>query len=78
MSGSGGVSLAGIPGQIVLGHLSDRIGREFVWAVGSLGFTATFLLLLLLRLFQIVKALLLERRPIARETEVVVGLRHGV
>jgi MFS family permease len=45
----GGVSLAGIPGQIALGHLSDRIGREFVWAVGSLGFAATCLLLLLLR-----------------------------
>jgi MFS family permease len=45
----GGVSLVGIPGQIVLGYLSDRIGREFVWTVGSLGFTATFLLLLLLR-----------------------------
>ena len=38
----GGVSLAGIPGQIALGHLSDRIGREFVWVVGSLGFAATF------------------------------------
>jgi sugar phosphate permease len=45
----GGVSLAGIPGQIGLGHLSDRIGREFVWTVGSLGFAAAFLLLLLLR-----------------------------
>jgi MFS family permease len=45
----GGVSLAGIPGQIALGHLSDRIGREFVWVVGSLGFTATCLLLLALR-----------------------------
>jgi sugar phosphate permease len=45
----GGVSLAGIPGQIGLGYLSDRIGREFVWTVGSLGFTATFVLLLLLR-----------------------------
>jgi MFS family permease len=45
----GGVSLAGIPGQIGLGYLSDRIGREFVWAVGSLGFAITFLLLLLLR-----------------------------
>ena len=31
----GGVSLAGIPGQIALGHLSDRIGREFVWTVGT-------------------------------------------
>jgi MFS family permease len=45
----GGVSLAGIPGQIALGHLSDRIGREFVWIVASLGFTLTFLLLLMLR-----------------------------
>ncbi len=45
----GGVSLAGIPGQIMLGHLSDRIGREHVWIVASLGFTATFALLLLLR-----------------------------
>jgi MFS family permease len=45
----GGVSLAGIPGQIALGHLSDRIGRELVWMIGSLGFTATFLLLLALR-----------------------------
>jgi MFS family permease len=45
----GGVSLAGIPGQIALGHLSDRIGREFVWLVGSLGFSATCLLLLALR-----------------------------
>lgn len=45
----GGVSLAGIPGQIGLGFLSDRIGREVVWIVGSLGFTATFLLLLILR-----------------------------
>lgn len=43
-----GVSLAGVPGQIVLGHVSDRIGREFVWMVGSLGFTATFVLLLML------------------------------
>jgi MFS family permease len=45
----GGVSLAGIPGQIALGHLSDRVGRELVWVIGSLGFTLTFLLLLVLR-----------------------------
>jgi MFS family permease len=45
----GGVSLAGIPGQIGLGYLSDRLGRELVWAIGSLGFVATFLLLLMLR-----------------------------
>jgi MFS family permease len=45
----GGVSLAGIPGQIGLGYLSDRLGRELVWAIGSAGFVATFLLLLMLR-----------------------------
>ena len=43
------VSLAGIPGQIALGHLSDRIGREWVWTVGSLGFALCYLTLLLLR-----------------------------
>jgi MFS family permease len=42
------VSLAGIPGQIALGHLSDRIGREWVWTVGSLGFALCYLSLLLL------------------------------
>jgi MFS family permease len=42
------VSLAGIPGQIVLGHLSDRIGREWVWAIGSGGFALTYLALLAL------------------------------
>jgi len=44
----GFVSLAGIPGQIVLGHVSDRIGREWVWTVGNLGFTLCYLALLLL------------------------------
>ena len=29
----GVVSLLGIPGQIVLGHASDRIGREAIWAI---------------------------------------------
>jgi MFS family permease len=43
------VSLAGIPGQIALGHLSDRIGREWVWAVGSAGFVICYAALLLLR-----------------------------
>ena len=33
----GVVSVVGIPGQIGLGALSDRIGREWVWTVGSLG-----------------------------------------
>jgi MFS family permease len=45
----GFVSLAGIPGQIALGHLSDRIGREWVWAAGSLGFALCYTALLLLR-----------------------------
>src|SRR5947208_806079 len=43
------LSLAGIPGQIALGHLSDRIGRECVWTAGSLGFALCYVALLLLR-----------------------------
>src|SRR6202047_84542 len=34
----GAVSLLGIPGQILLGHLSDRMGRECIWAASCLGF----------------------------------------
>ena len=45
----GFVSLMGIPGQIVLGHLSDRIGREWVWTVGSAGFALCYAALLILR-----------------------------
>ena len=45
----GFVSLAGIPGQIALGHLSDRIGREWVWAVGCLGFAVCYVALILLQ-----------------------------
>ena len=43
------VSLAGIPGQIALGHLSDRIGREWVWAAGCLGFLICYVALIGLR-----------------------------
>ena len=43
------VSLVAVPGQIGLGHLSDRIGREWVWTVGSLGFVLCLLALLALR-----------------------------
>jgi MFS family permease len=43
------VSLVAIPGQIALGHLSDRIGREWVWTVGSVGFAFSYVTLLLLR-----------------------------
>jgi MFS family permease len=45
----GAVSLAGIPGQIALGQLSDRIGRELVWTIGCLGFAIAYAALLLLR-----------------------------
>jgi MFS family permease len=45
----GFVSLTGIPGQIGLGHLSDRIGREWVWTVGTTGFAICYVTLLLLR-----------------------------
>lgn len=43
------VSLVAVPGQIALGHLSDRIGREWVWAIGNLGFVACCLALIALR-----------------------------
>src|SRR5262245_4150350 len=42
------VSLVAIPGQIALGHISDRIGREWVWTVGSLGFAICYLTLILM------------------------------
>ncbi len=38
----GVVSLLGIPGQIWLGHLSDRIGREWIWAISCGGFAICF------------------------------------
>ena len=45
----GFVSFVGIPGQIVLGHVSDRIGREWVWTVGNAGFVLCYVALLLMR-----------------------------
>jgi MFS family permease len=45
------VSLAGIPGQIVLGHISDRIGREFVWGLSCFGFVVCFAALIALARF---------------------------
>jgi len=42
------VSLVAVPGQIALGHLSDRIGREWVWAIGNGGFVICCLVLILL------------------------------
>jgi MFS family permease len=44
----GFVSFAAIPGQIGFGHLSDRIGREWIWTVGSAGFAVCYLALLLM------------------------------
>ncbi len=42
------VGLCGIAGQIVIGHLSDRIGREWAWTVAALGFVLSYLCLLAL------------------------------
>ena len=36
------VSIAGIPGQIGLGALSDRIGREWIWTTGCAGFAICY------------------------------------
>jgi MFS family permease len=38
----GAVSIVAIPGQILLGALSDRIGREWIWTVGCLGFAISY------------------------------------
>ena len=42
------VSLVAVPGQIALGHLSDRIGREWVWTIGNGGFVLCCTALILL------------------------------
>jgi len=42
----GAVAIIGIPGQILLGALSDRIGREWIWTVGCLGFALSYAALL--------------------------------
>jgi MFS family permease len=46
--GLGMVSAVGIPGQILLGGLSDRIGREWVWTIGCLGFALCYAVLIAL------------------------------
>ena len=43
------VSLLGVPGQIIFGHVSDRIGREWVWAIGCAGFVICYLALIALQ-----------------------------
>jgi MFS family permease len=40
------VSLVAVPGQIAFGHLSDRIGREWVWTIGNCGFVVCCLALI--------------------------------
>jgi len=45
------VSLLGIPGQIWLGHLSDRLGREWIWAASCAGFAICFAALIALKFF---------------------------
>lgn len=47
----GFVPLTGIIGQIALGHLSDRIGREWVWTLSGLGFVLCYAMLLLLHTY---------------------------
>jgi MFS family permease len=47
----GAVSLLGIPGQIWLGHLSDRVGREWIWTAGCAGFAICFAALIALKSF---------------------------
>jgi len=51
------VGLAAIPGQIVLGHVSDRIGREWVWFIGCMGFAVCFALLIALQQYPIMPLL---------------------
>jgi MFS family permease len=42
------VAMVGIPGQILLGGLSDRYGREFVWTLSCVGYGICYAALLLL------------------------------
>jgi MFS family permease len=44
----GWVSLVGIPGQIALGQMSDRVGREIVWTIAAAGFVLSYAALLVL------------------------------
>jgi MFS family permease len=47
----GAVSLLGIPGQILLGHVSDRVGREWIWTASCFGFAICFAALIALKSF---------------------------
>jgi MFS family permease len=61
------VSLFGIPGQIALGHISDRIGREWIWTISCLGFAVCFVTLILL-----------ERHPTPMLLYVMVGAQGAL
>jgi MFS family permease len=45
------VGFAGIAGQIGVGYLSDRIGREWVWTLSSVGFALCYTVLLVMRYY---------------------------
>lgn len=45
----GFVGFAGVAGQIGLGYLSDRIGREWVWTISLAGYVLCYLLLLAMK-----------------------------
>lgn len=47
----GVVSLLGIPGQILLGHVSDRMGREWIWTASCFGFAICFAALIALKFY---------------------------
>jgi MFS family permease len=44
----GAVSVVAIPGQIALGALSDRVGREWIWTLACCGFAVCYLALIAL------------------------------
>ena len=66
----GAVSLLGIPGQILLGHVSDRVGREWIWTASCLGFAICFAALIALARFP---TLLLVYLMVRRRARWVMG-----
>lgn len=45
----GFAGLSGVVGQISIGHLSDRVGREWAWMISAMGFVICYLLLLVMK-----------------------------
>ena len=43
-----GLAMVAVPGQIILGALSDRVGREIAWTISCAGFAASCQVLLIL------------------------------